>query len=131
MRNAVRAGFAYWAFVFGLGFVLGTVRTLWLEPYLGSAVRAVAIELPFMLAASWFVAGRLVRRFGVERPAPGAAMGGIAFALLLASEAGVGIGLMGESFSQWLAGLFEGAGLLGLSGQIAFALFPLMQARKR
>jgi hypothetical protein len=130
MRNAIKASFAYWAIIFGLGFVLGIVRTLWLEPYLGSAVCAVAIELPFMLAASWFGAGRLVARFGVERRGPSAAMGGIAFVLLLAAEAGVGIGLMGEIFTQWLAGLFEGAGLLGLCGQIAFALFPLMQAHK-
>ncbi len=48
----IRAALRYWLGIFALGFVLGTARTLWLEPMLG-AVPAVTLELPVMLAASW------------------------------------------------------------------------------
>jgi len=47
----LRPALAYFLPVFALGFVLGTVRTLWLAPMLGE-LAAVAAELPVMLAAS-------------------------------------------------------------------------------
>ncbi len=50
MRHASRLGLAYFAVIFGLGFLLGTVRTLLLEPRIG-ALPAVALELPVMLGA--------------------------------------------------------------------------------
>lgn len=43
------AGLAYWAVVFALGFVLGTIRVLWLAPLVG-LIPATALELPVMLA---------------------------------------------------------------------------------
>ena len=62
MRIAGAAA-AYWAAVFALGFVLGTIRVLWLAPLIG-LLPATALELPFMLAASWLVAGLVIARFG-------------------------------------------------------------------
>ena len=66
MSTALRAGFVYFLIVFAIGFVLGTVRVLFVVPRFG-ATNAVLIELPVMLAVSWIVCAWLVRRFGVAR----------------------------------------------------------------
>ena len=54
-----KAAVLYFAFVFGAGFVLGTIRTLWVVPRLGTR-KAELIETPIMLvvtivAARWVV----------------------------------------------------------------------------
>lgn len=125
--NALRAGVAYFALVFAAGFGLGTIRALLLVPALGAAP-AVAIELPVMLVFAWIACGWLVRRFAV--PAiPGArlAMGAAAFALLMAAEAALAVLGFGQSPEAYLAGLATPAGLLGLAGQVAFGLMPLVR----
>lgn len=126
------AGFAirYWAAVFALGFVLGTVRTLWLAPATGE-LAAVAIELPVMLGASWLVAGRLLRRHLLARLAEAAAAGLVAFALLLTCELALAMALAGETPRQWLAALGHAPGALGLAGQVLFALMPAALWRLR
>lgn len=49
--RVVRLGGAYLAIVFLVGFVLGTVRVLWLVPRLGERSSEL-IETPFMIVAS-------------------------------------------------------------------------------
>ena len=44
----VKAGVLYFALVFGAGFVLGTIRTLWIVPRLGTRM-AEMMETPIML----------------------------------------------------------------------------------
>lgn len=61
------AAIAYWAVVFALGLVLGTIRVTWIIPLVG-LIPANLIELPIILLASWFAAGWLMRRFTIERP---------------------------------------------------------------
>ena len=125
--NALRAGVAYFALVFAAGFGLGIIRALLLVAALGAAP-AVAIELPVMLVFAWIACGWLVRRFAV--PAiPGArlAMGAAAFALLMAAEAALAVLGFGQSPEAYLAGLATPAGLLGLAGQVAFGLMPLVR----
>ena len=126
----LRAAIAYWAVVFALGFVLGTIRTLWLAPAIG-LVPATAAELPVMLGASWWASGWLVRRFAIERERAGLVMGALAFALLMAAECALAVGLTGETPGEWLAGLAQPHALLGLAGQIAFALMPWWRVRGR
>jgi hypothetical protein len=122
-RSILHAALAYWAAIFALGFALGTVRTLWLAPALGE-LAAVALELPVMLGASAWAAHRLTRRHAIAAPGPALAMGALAFALLLAAELALALAL-GRSAGEWLASLGEPPGLLGLAGQVAFALMPL------
>jgi hypothetical protein len=50
--TALTLGLRYFAGVFAVGFLLGTVCTLWLAPAVGE-VAAVAIELPVIIGASW------------------------------------------------------------------------------
>jgi len=131
MRTAIKAAMVYWAMIFALGFLLGAIRTYWIVPALGDVTIAVLAEIPFMLAASWWCARTLVRRYAVDRTARRAVMGGLAFALLMAAEATVGLILAGESLSDWLTSLWHMPGILGFASQILFALFPLMQAPLR
>ena len=86
MKRAIGAGALYFLLIFLLGMALGTIRVLPIEPRLG-AVASVLVELPFMLAASWFVCGQLIRHLAVP-PAflSRAAMGGLAFLLDSASR---------------------------------------------
>jgi hypothetical protein len=124
-----RAAIAYWAMVFALGFLLGTIRVLWLVPQVG-LIPATALELPVMLAASWFAAGWLVQRFGISGGGEALAMGLIALALLLGSECVLAGALSGQTPAQWLAGLREPHALLGLGGQVVFAAMPWLRTRR-
>lgn len=127
IRRGAAAGALYGAAVFGLGFVLGTVRVLWLVPRLGE-LAATLVELPVMLAASWWLCGRLIRRFSLPpAPVPRLAMGMTALALLLGAEAGLGLTLMGRSMVEQLAAWTAPAALIGLGGQLLFGLMPLVR----
>ena len=127
MRIASAAA-AYWAAVFALGFVLGTVRVAWLAPLVGP-VAATALELPAMLAASWLVAGWAMARFGIARSGAALAMGGLAFALLLFAECALAVAMMGQTPGQWLMQLCQPHALLGLAGQAGFALMPWLRLK--
>ena len=127
MTAALAAGVRYFLIVFAVGFALGTVRTLVLVPRLGE-LAAVAFELPLMLAASWWMCDRLVRRLppGI---APRITMGGTAFALLMAAEFAMSVWRFDRPPAAMLARFASAAGLLGLAGQVAFALMPLVVRR--
>lgn len=118
----LRAATAYWALVFAAGFVLGTVRTLWLAPAVGP-LAAVAIELPIMLVLSWLAARMVLRRWPPVSQGAALATGALAFALLLGAELALALALGGTA-RGWLASLASAPGLLGLAGQAAFALLP-------
>jgi len=129
--SPVRAGIAYFALVFALGFVLGTARTLLLQdPSGGGRLLAVLIELPIMLGASWFLCRSVVRRLAVAPTvAARALMGGLAFALLMLAELGLGALLAGRTPGEHFALYTQASYALGLAAQMAFALMPLLQRR--
>jgi hypothetical protein len=123
------AALVYFGIVFAAGFATGVVRGLWLAPRLG-ATGAVALELPVMLAVSWWAAGACAGWYGVPRRAgPRLAMGAQAFVLLQAAELGLSI-VLGRSRAQILDAYATTPGLLGLAGQVAFALIPLAAGRR-
>jgi len=118
---------AYVASVFAAGFVLGVLRTLVLVPLLGE-LAAVVIELPVILTIAWLVCTRILRRWPLS-PHSALGMGTIAFLLLMAAEAGLSTLLAGRSLAEHLALYSQLPHQLGLAGQLAFALFPWIQAR--
>lgn len=129
MKRALAAGALYFLLVFLLGMALGTIRILLIEPRVG-AVASVLLELPFMLAASWFVCGWLIRYLSV----PAAVsmrmmMGAVAFALLMAAELGLSLFAVGGTVEEHFANYGQAAPLIGLLGQLAFAAFPLLVGR--
>ena len=124
------AALVYWAMVFALGFALGTVRVLWVIPLVG-LVPATLIELPLILGGSWLAAGWLVRRFGIVSNGEALAVGALAFVILMAAECALAGVLAGQSPAQWLAGLGQPHALLGLAGQVVFALLPWWRAGQK
>ncbi|MGJ3265330.1 MAG: hypothetical protein ACFE0R_19075 [Salinarimonas sp.] len=129
MGHALLAGLAYFALVFVAGFALGTLRAFVLTPALGH-VGAVLVELPVIIAIAAITARWLVRRLAVP-PAlgPRAAMGALAFGLLMLAELGLSVFLFGRTPSEHWATYTTLPAQLGLVGQVAFALLPLFVAR--
>ena len=128
MNLVLLAGTVYVAAVFAAGFLLGVLRTLVLVPLLGE-LGAVLVELPVILAIAWWVCTRILRRWPLLPPAA-AAMGAIAFLLLMLAEAGLSTLLAGRSLPEHLALYAQLPHQVGLAGQLAFALFPWLQARR-
>ncbi len=115
--------------VFAAGFVLGTLRVLFLAPRLGETA-AVLAELPVIVLVSWVVCGRLVSRFAVAAAAgPRLTMGAAAFILLMAEELALSILGFGRSAAEHWQHYRTLAGALGLGGQIVFAAFPFVQTK--
>jgi hypothetical protein len=100
MMRIVKASTAYFAVVFGTGFVLGTIRTLWIVPRLGIRT-AELLEAPFMLVAIWLAGGWIGHRFRLEkRSATRLVVGMLALALLLTAEITMGITVQGLSLLE-------------------------------
>jgi hypothetical protein len=125
MGVTIRSGVVYFAIVFLVGFALGALRSLIIVPRLGETL-AVLLEAPVILTVSWFVATWCVGHLKVPAaPLARLAMGGVAFALLMAAELGVSVIFFHRSVSQHLTRYQSAAGALGLGAQIAFAWVPL------
>ena len=127
MNRSIRAGLVYFAIVFAAGFALGTLRVFVVAPAFGE-LAAVLVELPIILAASWFACEFVLHRCAIgpdfeER----AMMGLVAFGVLMAAEfvmANVGFDRsLGEHFARYA----EPAAAIGLAGQMAFGAMPLFR----
>lgn len=123
--NSTKAGATYFAIIFLLGFVLGSARVLFVIPRIG-ALAATLLELPVILAASWFVSGWLIKKLQVA-PEAGSRlfMGSIAFALTMIAEPLLGFAF-GRSMAEQYEALVSPVGLLGLGGQAVFGLMPFL-----
>ncbi len=121
----IAAGARYFAIVFAIAFVFGTIRTLWLAPAIG-ATAAVLVELPLILTVSAVAARRIVRRDRLATRGAALGAGAVAFALLMLAEAGLAVFAFGISLNAWAASLGTVPGVIGLAGQLGFALMPLL-----
>jgi hypothetical protein len=106
----LRAALIYFALVFGVGFCLGPIRVLVLEPRFG-ATAAELTEAPLMLTAIYFAARSVARRYCVGLGGGARfAVGLIAAGLVLGADLGVGVGLRGMTVVEvlrhrdWLTG---------------------------
>ena len=125
--RALKAGALYFAIVFAAAFVLGTVRVLLIIPRIGQ-LPAVLLELPIVLALAWVVCLRVTTRFSIPQLiAPRMIMAGSAFLLLIGAELAMSVWFFGNSVADFGASFGTLHGAIGLGGQIAFALFPLIQ----
>jgi hypothetical protein len=128
IRAATTGGAIYFAVVFSIAFVLGVIRTLVLAPRLG-AMTSIAIEVPILLVVSWFACHACLRRFPVRPATPDRAwMGMVAFALLICAELLLSILMTDRSIADFFAAFAQPEQKLGLAGQVAFALVPVIQA---
>jgi predicted signal transduction protein with EAL and GGDEF domain len=122
--RALKASILYFAAVFGVGFVLGTLRVLLVVPLLG--VRwAELMELPVMVLASFYFARVMIRRFGPFAVAVRVLIGVMALFLLLAAEIAVTVLVQGQTLAQYVANRDPVSGVAYLLSLAAFALMPL------
>lgn len=127
MIRSATAGVVYFALVFGVGFVLGTLRVLFIVPRLGEFM-AVIIELPIILTAAWIICDRISARLVVPRRwQTRLAMGAVAFVLLMLAELALSIALFGDTVAKHFAAYAAAPEAVGLAGQALFAAFPLIQ----
>ena len=130
MRN-VKAGFVYFAMVFGVGFVLGAIRVPLLVPRLGERV-AELLEMPLMLVVVVLAARFIVRRFALPPTLQARLISGaVALALLLGAEFLLAVTLQGRSVGQYLASRDPVSGSVYLVLLVLFAVMPLLLARQR
>jgi hypothetical protein len=125
----LRAALAYFGVVFACAFGLGLVRTLLLVPMIGE-MAAVMLELPLVLAIAWVAAGHVLRRWRLAdaNAGPRLAVGGLAFVFLMLAEFLLA-SVLGQGGAAWAASLMTAQGMVGLAGQVVFALIPLARPR--
>lgn len=130
MLKQLKPAMAYFALVFGAGFVLGPIRVLWLVPRVGERT-AELLELPLMLVVIVLAARWTTRRFAPASPPSGwLVIGLIALGLLLAAELGVGIVLRGGSPAEALLARDPVSGTAYYASLALFALMPWLLARR-
>jgi hypothetical protein len=125
----VKAAVLYFALVFGTGFVLGTIRTLWVVPRLGTRT-AELLEAPFMLVATVVAAQWTVARLALP-PMSSArlGMGCIALGLLVLAEFGPMLWLRGLSIKDYLARRDPVSGTVYYVMLGVYAVMPLLLSR--
>lgn len=115
--------------MFAIGFVLGALRTIIFAPRIGQS-NAILIELPVMLAVSWWATGWALGRWQLSTVSGCCVMGAVGFALLMVAELSLAIIAFGETPARWAADLIRTPGAYGFASQIAFGLMPFMRARR-
>lgn len=126
----LKAGLTYFAIVFGMGFVFGAIRTVWVVPHVGTRL-AELMETPFMFVVTIVAARWIVLHLAVpSSPTARLGMGGIALCLLLLAEFGLVLWLRGLSIRAYLATRDPVSGTVYYVMLGAFALMPLLVANK-
>jgi hypothetical protein len=126
----LRAGLLYFAAVFAVGFVLGTVRVLWAVPRFGPR-GAELMEMPLMLVAIVLAALWGVRWLAVSpRQWVRLSMGLVALGCLLLTEFTVVLQLQGLSIAEYVANRDPVSGTAYILMLVLFALMPWLLARR-
>lgn len=131
MKRSLIAATVYFLTVFMAGFVLGSVRVVYVAPRIGE-LAATLIEAPLMIGAAFFICRWVVRHWSVP-PQPGLRwfMAAWFLILLFVFEWQLGVWLFARTGIQQLEMLATPAGLVGLSAQLIAALFPVFLIHSR
>jgi len=126
-----KAGAAYGIILVSAGFALSTLRVVFVAPLLGAAT-ALVLELVIILIVSWSVARWCATTFRVPKGLDARlAMAAVAFTVVVGVDWVVAVFAFQETTTRFLESYMTVAGLIGLCAQIAFACFPIFQARER
>lgn len=124
---AVPVGVAFGLLLFGVGFVLGTARTVLLTPTLGRET-AVLVEIPFMLVIAWIISARLMRACAVPAVLVDRTIVAVmAFAVGMSLEVVLGMILETRSAGELVAFMLSPPARAGLLAQILVFLYPVAQ----
>jgi type IV secretory pathway TrbD component len=128
--RTLKAGVLYFALVFGAGFVLGTIRTLWVVPSLGARAAELA-EAPIMVGIAALAARCVVRRMSVPAQLSiRLALGTVALALMLVAEFTLVLWVRGLSIRDYLASRDPVAETAYYAALLLYAAMPSMVARR-
>jgi uncharacterized protein YqgC (DUF456 family) len=124
-------GIVYFLLVFGVGFLLGVVRTLWLVPRLGVR-RAELVEIPIMLLVIYLAARWTSDRLGLEAHSRRVRLGVglLALFLLLAAELLLVLQLRGLTVAEYIASRDPVAGTTYGLSLVVFAAMPALVGRR-
>jgi hypothetical protein len=126
----LKAGTLYFGLVFGAGFVLGTVRTLWVVPSVGMR-KAELMEAPIMFVITIVAARWVVGQFSLPpRSVTRLGVGFVALGFLLVAELGFVLWLRGTTIREYIASRDPVAGTVYIVMLGIFAVMPLVVARK-
>lgn len=127
-RRVLSAAALYFVIVFAVGLVLGPIRVLWLEPWLGRTF-AVLCETPFLILAMWLGA-QWAPAWAKLEPGWGRriAMGLVALALQQVADLAVGFGLRGMTLHEQFAYFSTPPGFIYVGTLMLFAIMPLVVA---
>ena len=128
--RTLKAGLLYFTLVFGVGFVLGTIRTLWIVPIFGMRT-AELMETPIMFVVTVLTARWVARRlFLPPTMATRLGVGFIALGFLLVAELTLVLSLRGLTIGEYLARRDPVAGAVYIIMLGVFAVVPLFVARR-
>jgi type IV secretory pathway TrbD component len=130
LYRTLKAGVLYFAIVFSAGFILGTIRILWIVPRLGARA-AELLESPFMVVISFAAARTIIRRMAFSFVIPQRlTMGAIAVTLMLVAEFTAVLWLRGLTLAQYLATRDPVSGSVYYFALFLFAIAPALVARR-
>ena len=130
MKETLKAGVVYFALVFAAGFVLGTIRTLWVVPRLGVRTAELA-EAPIMFCISILAARWVVGYFQFSPLRSGRlAVGFIALGLMLLADFTLGLWIQGTTPRQYFAARDPVSGTVYFLTLGAFAVIPMFVSRR-
>lgn len=129
--NTLKPAIAYFALVFGTGFILGTIRVLWIVPKIGVRT-AELIEMLPMFAAILLSARWINQHFAdTDNISTRLKTGFLALSFLLGAEIALGVSLQGVSISEVLLNHDPVSGTVYYAMLILFALMPFLLDRKQ
>ncbi|MFT7823331.1 MAG: hypothetical protein ABXS92_01090 [Sulfurimonas sp.] len=102
MLQKIKLSLLYFMVVFTVGFILGTIRVIFLVPAIGEKW-AELLEMPFMLIAIMYTAKYLVNKHLLLSLRDWLTIGFLALCLLLCIEFTLILGLRGISLSEYIA----------------------------
>lgn len=127
MTSMVRASFLYFALVMGAGFLLGSVRVLFVVPHLNERWAELA-EMPIMAMVIVVAAGYILRRYPeVQTRGRALVVGFTALALSVSAELVLAVVLQSQSLAEYLASRDKISGSVYLVMLVAFALMPRLR----
>jgi hypothetical protein len=129
-KQIAKAGSLYFLLVFAAGFVLGTIRTLWVVPKLGVRT-AELMEAPLMFGLSILAALWVVRRLRFPPDwLPRLAFGCVGLGLMLLVEFTFVLWIRGITIREYFATRDPISGGVYFLTLAAFAVMPVFVGRK-
>ena len=129
MRSMIIYVIAYFAIVFGIGFLLGTLRVIVLVPVFEERY-AELTELPLMLIAIYFSARFLLRKLPILNNIGYLYAGIFALLLLLIFEFTVVLGLRDVSLQDYFSSRDPVSGMAYAFSLLIYMLMPYILARR-